>query len=145
MKKLSVIIGFLVASIVCAENNRPYDLSLSNFQFGPVNRWSFSHIREVLPTVNIEHNNEGVSKLLKSKAYIKNFSIDHEDRLQEIDEIAKNWQDRSYLYGTPEDVVKTLSMWQEVGIEAVYLQLLDLEQSKRDESVEVIQKAINLL
>ena len=91
MKKLSVIIGFLVASIVCAENNRPYDLSLSNFQFGPVNRWSFSHIREVLPTVNIEHNNEGVSKLLKSKTYIKNFSIDHEDRLQEIDEIAKNW------------------------------------------------------
>ena len=61
------------------------------------------------------------------------------------DEIAKNWQDRSYLYGTPEDVVKTLSMWQEVGIEAVYLQLLDLEPSKRNESVEVIQQAINLL
>ena len=65
--------------------------------------------------------------------------------IQPEDEIAKNWKDRSYLYGTPEDVVKTLSMWQEVGIEAVYLQLLDLEQSKRDESVEVIQKAINLL
>ena len=37
--------------------------------------------------------------------------------IQPEDEIAKNWQDRSYLYGTPEDVVKTLSMWQEVGIE----------------------------
>ena len=65
--------------------------------------------------------------------------------IQPEDEIAKNWQDRSYLYGTPEDVVKTLSMWQEVGIDSVYLQLLDLEPSKRDESVEVIQKAINLL
>mgnify|MGYP003326375668 FL=1 len=65
--------------------------------------------------------------------------------IQPEDEIAKNWQERSYLYGTSEDVVKTLSMWQEVGIEAVYLQLLDLEPSKRDESVEVIQKAINLL
>jgi alkanesulfonate monooxygenase SsuD/methylene tetrahydromethanopterin reductase-like flavin-dependent oxidoreductase (luciferase family) len=65
--------------------------------------------------------------------------------IQPEDEISKNWQERSYLYGTPEDVVKTLSMWQEVGIEAVYLQLLDLEPSKRDESVEVIQKAINLL
>ena len=65
--------------------------------------------------------------------------------IQPEDEIAKNWKERSYLYGTPEDVVKTLSMWQEVGIEAVYLQLLDLEPSKRDESVEVIQKAINLL
>ena len=30
-------------------------------------------------------------------------------------------------------------------IDAVYLQLLDLEPSKRDKSVEVIQKAINLL
>ena len=65
--------------------------------------------------------------------------------IQPEDEIAKNWQERSYLYGTPEDVVKTLSMWQEVGIEAVYLQLLDLETSKRDESVEVIRQAINLL
>ena len=65
--------------------------------------------------------------------------------IQPEDEIAKNWQERSYLYGTPEDVVKTLSIWQEVGIESVYLQLLDLEPSKRDESVEVIQKAINLL
>ncbi len=65
--------------------------------------------------------------------------------IQPEDEIAKNWQERSYLYGTPEDVVKTLSMWQEVGIESVYLQLLDLEPARRDESVEVIQKAINLL
>ena len=65
--------------------------------------------------------------------------------IQPEDEIAKNWKERSYLYGTPEEVVKTLSMWQEVGINAVYLQLLDQEPSKRDESVEVIQKAINLL
>jgi alkanesulfonate monooxygenase SsuD/methylene tetrahydromethanopterin reductase-like flavin-dependent oxidoreductase (luciferase family) len=65
--------------------------------------------------------------------------------IQPEDEIAKNWQERSYLYGTPENVVRTLSMWQEVGIESVYLQLLDLEPSKRDETVEVIQKAINLL
>ena len=65
--------------------------------------------------------------------------------IQPEDEIAKNWQERSYLYGTPEDVVKTLSMWQEVGIEAVYLQLLDLEQSKREETIEVIRKAINLI
>tara|TARA_B100002019_G_scaffold38730_1_gene32465 strand:+ start:2634 stop:3578 length:945 start_codon:yes stop_codon:yes gene_type:complete len=65
--------------------------------------------------------------------------------IQPVDEIANNWKERSYLYGTPEDVVKTLSMWQDVGIEAVYLQLLNLEPSKRDESVEVIHKAINLL
>jgi len=65
--------------------------------------------------------------------------------IQPEDEIAKNWKERSYLYGTPEEVASTLSMWQEVGIGAVYLQLLDLEPSKRDETVEVIKQAINLL
>ena len=80
-----------MVNIVGAESNRPDNLSLSNFQFGPVNRWSFSHIREVLPTVNIEHDSESIFKLQRSKAFIKNFSIYHEDRLQEIDEIAKNW------------------------------------------------------
>ncbi len=49
--------------------------------------------------------------------------------IQPEDEIAKNWKERSYLYGTPEEVASTLSMWQEVGIGAVYLQLLDLEPS----------------
>lgn len=91
MRKLSLIIGLIMVSIVNAESNRPDNLSLSNFQFGPVNRWSFSHIREVLPTVNIEHDSESVFKLQTSKAFIRNFSIYHEDRLQEIDEIAKNW------------------------------------------------------
>ena len=65
--------------------------------------------------------------------------------IQPEDEIAKNWKERSYLYGTPDEVASTLSMWNEVGIEAVYLQLLDLEPSKRDETVEVINQAINLL
>ena len=91
MKKISLIIGLIMVNIVGAESNRPDNLSLSNFQFGPVNRWSFSHIREVSPTVNIEHDSESIFKLQRSKAFIKNFSIDHEDRLQEIDEIAKNW------------------------------------------------------
>ena len=91
MNKLLLIIGLLMMNYVGAESNRPDNLSLSNFQFGPVNRWSFSHIREVLPTVNIEHNSESVYKLHRSRAFIKNFSIDHEDRLQEIDVIAKNW------------------------------------------------------
>ena len=65
--------------------------------------------------------------------------------IQPEDEIAKNWQERSYLYGTPEQVAETLSMWNEVGIDGVYLQLLNLEPEKRDETVQVIREAINLL
>ena len=57
----------------------------------------------------------------------------------------KNWKDRRYLYGTPEQVAETLGMWQEVGISGVYLQLLSLEEDKRNETIEVIRQAINLL
>ena len=64
---------------------------------------------------------------------------------QPEDEIANNWKDRSYLYGTPEQAAETLGMWQEVGISAVYLQLLSLEEDKRNETIEVIRQAINLL
>ncbi len=64
---------------------------------------------------------------------------------QPKDEIAKNWKERSYLYGTPELVAETLTMWEEVGINAVYLQLLSLEEEKRNENIEVIRQAINLL
>lgn len=65
--------------------------------------------------------------------------------IQPADEIAKNWSERSYLYGTPENVAETLTMWKTVGIDAVYLQLLSLESEKRDETVEVLKQAINLI
>ena len=64
---------------------------------------------------------------------------------QTEDEIASTWKEKNYLYGTPDDVAATLSMWQEVGIGAVYLQLLSLEEDKRNETIEVIKKAIDLL
>lgn len=64
---------------------------------------------------------------------------------QTEDEIARTWKEKNYLYGTPDDVAATLSMWQEVGIGAVYLQLLSLEEDKRNETIEVIKKAIDLL
>ena len=65
--------------------------------------------------------------------------------IQPEDEIAKNWQERSYLYGTPEQVAETIAMWKDVGIDGVYLQLLSLEPEKRDETVQVIREAINLI
>jgi hypothetical protein len=36
-------------------------------------------------------------------------------------------------------------MWQEVGIEAVYLQLLSLKEDQRNETIEVINKAVDLI
>jgi hypothetical protein len=38
---------------IAEETDRPDNLTLESFQFGPINRWAFSHMREVIPTVNI--------------------------------------------------------------------------------------------
>ncbi len=64
---------------------------------------------------------------------------------QSEDEIANTWKEKSYLYGTPDEVAATLSMWQEVGIEAVYLQLLSLQEDNRNETIEVIKQAVELI
>ena len=88
--KYIILIALLSASIVFADQSvRPKDVNLSNFQFGPFNRWSFSHLREVLPTVNIEHSVEQTLKLKKSKKYTENFDLDYDGQTQFIDEIAK--------------------------------------------------------
>ena len=61
--KYIILIALLSPSIVFADQSaRPKDVNLSNFQFGPFNRWSFSHLREVLPTVNIERSVEQTLK-----------------------------------------------------------------------------------
>ncbi len=88
--KYIILIALLSPSIVFADQSaRPKDVNLSNFQFGPFNRWSFSHLREVLPTVNIEHSVEQTLKLKKSKKYTENFDLDYDGQIQFIDEIAK--------------------------------------------------------
>jgi CubicO group peptidase (beta-lactamase class C family) len=89
--KYIILIALLSPSIVFPDQSaRPKDVNLSNFQFGPFNRWSFSHLREVLPTVNIEHGDEKTLKLKKSKKYTENFDLDYDGQTQSINEIAEN-------------------------------------------------------
>ena len=64
---------------------------------------------------------------------------------QTEDEIASTWREKNYLFGTPDEVASILSMWQEVGIEAVYLQLLSLKEDQRNETIDVINKAVDLI
>ena len=64
---------------------------------------------------------------------------------QTKEEIVTTWKEKNYLYGTPNEVAATLSMWQEVGIEAVYLQLLSLQEDQRNETIDVIKQAVDLL
>jgi hypothetical protein len=91
VKALSFVISLLIGSTSGAEQSgRPDDLRLANFQFGPNNRWAFSHIREVLPTVNIPHDNRRILLLERSRHAVDDFSIRFEGRNQRLAEIAEN-------------------------------------------------------
>jgi CubicO group peptidase (beta-lactamase class C family) len=81
--------GLLGQSIsIAEESGRPQNLTLESFQFGPVNRWSFSHMREVIPTVNIPRDPDRFLLLKKSDAPVADFSVAFQGRKQSIDEIA---------------------------------------------------------
>ena len=76
MNKAVVLLGLLTGifynvSCLAEKSARPENLTLSNFQFGPVNRWAFSHLREVLPTVNIEHDSNHVLVLERSRDFVQ--------------------------------------------------------------------------
>lgn len=73
---------------IAEQSGRPDSLTLENFQFGPVNRWSFSHMREVIPTVNIPRDAERFLPLTESDDLVADFSVVFQGRTQSIDEIA---------------------------------------------------------
>jgi hypothetical protein len=81
---------FSSSACLAQQGGRPADLTLAGFQFGPVNRWSFSHIREVLPTVNIEHDGNRVLVLERSSEIVSDFSLQFDGRERTIDEIAED-------------------------------------------------------
>ena len=64
---LTLIPGLFGQSIsIAEESDRPTNLTLESFQFGPFNRWTFSRMREVIPTVNIPRHTDRFLILKKS-------------------------------------------------------------------------------
>jgi len=96
MNNIAIFLGFVAGVLVnpvclAEQSGKPESLTLANFQFGPENRWAFSHIREVLPTVNIEHDGGRVLVLERSANFVSDFDLRFDGREQSIDEIAKSW------------------------------------------------------
>ena len=84
-----LITGVIGPSISSAEeSDRPTNLTLESFQFGPVNRWTFSHMREIIPTVNIPRDTNRFLVLNNSNDLVADFSVEFQGRKQSIDEIA---------------------------------------------------------
>ncbi len=81
--------GLLMAGPVPAQQDgRPEGLTLANFQYPPYNRWAFSHVREVITTANIPHDNRRILKLEKSPDARDDFSLQYQGKLRHMDEIA---------------------------------------------------------
>ena len=74
---------------VAEESGRPDNLTLESFQFGPHNRWAFSHMREVIPTVNIPRDPTQFLVLKNSENLVTDFSVKFQGRQQSIDNIAE--------------------------------------------------------
>ena len=74
---------------VAEETGRPENLTLESFQFGPINRWAFSHMREVIPTVNIPRDPTQFLALKNSEDLVTDFSVAFQGRQQAIDNIAE--------------------------------------------------------
>lgn len=56
MKNL-LVVGLLAASVgATAQDNRPEGVTGATWQFGPLNRWAYTHIREILPTKDIPND-----------------------------------------------------------------------------------------
>lgn len=66
MKKAIITALMLAAVSVQASDvadQRPEGLDGATWQFGPLNRWAYTHIREILPTKNIANNPDSIRPL----------------------------------------------------------------------------------
>ena len=84
---LSVLAG---ASIAAEIADRPETLTLTNFQFGPQNRWAFSHMREVIPTAKIAKDDKQLLPLNRGAGYVEEFTISFDGQEQSIEKIAES-------------------------------------------------------
>ena len=94
MYKTVIVLTILITGVIgpsissAEESDRPTNLTLESFQFGPVNRWTFSHMREIIPTVNIPRDTNRFLMLNNSDDLVADFSVEIQGRKQSIDEIA---------------------------------------------------------
>ena len=92
--KTVIVLAILITGVIgpsissAEESDRPANLTLESFQFGPVNRWTFSHMREIIPTVNIPRDTNRFLVLNNSNDLVADFSVEFQGRKQSIDEIA---------------------------------------------------------
>jgi len=75
VKKL-LAAGLLIASCgAAAQDNRPDGVTGATWQFGPLNRWAYTHIREILPTKDIPNDYKTVRPLAGLSGAVEDLEI----------------------------------------------------------------------
>lgn len=70
---------------------QPVGIDKTNAQFGPNNRWAFSHIREIYPTALIENDPGNVSPLEGTPKHPKEVMITFRGQEVSLDSLAKKY------------------------------------------------------
>jgi len=85
---LLTILGSINASTV--DDNRPDGITGETWQFGPLNRWAYTHIREILPTKNIANDSNFVQPIVGLNTAKDNLSINLDGKIVQLSDAIKN-------------------------------------------------------
>ncbi|WP_439106181.1 serine hydrolase domain-containing protein [Congregibacter sp.] len=70
------LLTLITSGVQSAEDQRPPGLNGATWQFGPLNRWAYTHMSEVLPSKTIRRGSKSPSPLPGLGAAAKEMSID---------------------------------------------------------------------
>ena len=85
---LLTILGGIHASAVT--DSRPDGITGETWQFGPLNRWAYTHIREILPTKNIANDSNLVQPIIGLNAAKDNLNINLGGKIVQLSDAMKS-------------------------------------------------------
>ena len=90
------VVLILLLAIFCDNNalavndSRPHGITGETWQFGPLNRWAYTHIREILPTKNIANDSNLVQPIVGLNAAKDNLSINLDGKIVQLSDVMKS-------------------------------------------------------
>ena len=90
------VVSILLLTIFCSihasavTDSRPDGITGETWQFGPLNRWAYTHIREILPTKNIANDSNFVQPIVGLNTAKDNLSINLDGKIVQLSDAIKN-------------------------------------------------------
>ena len=90
------VVSILLLTIFCGihasavTDSRPDGITGETWQFGPLNRWAYTHIREILPTKNIANDSNLVQPIVGLNVAKDNLSINLGGKIVKLSDAMKS-------------------------------------------------------